>query len=61
MCYLVTCQGRYTVPLIFYQCMQKYVIFGYMSARVYNYFNILLLYAKEWDISLHANEGIQFL
>ena len=34
------------------------MIFGYMSARVYSSFNILLLYAKECDISLHVSEGL---
>ena len=57
----VTCLQGYTVSLIFYHCMQKCVIFGYMSARVYSSFNILHLYAKVCDIWLHVSEGIQFL
>ena len=37
------------------------MIFGYMPARVYSSFNILLLYANECDVSLHVSEGIKFL
>ena len=54
-------QRGYIVSLIFYHCRQQYVIFGYMPARVYSSFNILLLYANECDVSLHVSEGIKFL